>query len=92
MWPQSLRRVNAGRMTARECDRGAVAAIPLSCGAIGFTFGDCLHHHFRGNFMTKDLALACGKKEREAWVTTQQFMQAIEKRFKKNLEAEGIAK
>jgi isocitrate dehydrogenase len=42
--------------------------------------------------MTKDLALACGKKEREAWVTTQQFMEAIEKRFKKNLEAEGIAK
>lgn len=42
--------------------------------------------------MTKDLALACGKKEREAWVTTQQFMEAIEKRFRKNLEAEGIAK
>ena len=42
--------------------------------------------------MTKDLALACGKKEREAWVTTQQFMEAIEKRFKKNLEAEGLAK
>ena len=32
--------------------------------------------------MTKDLALACGKKEREAWVTTGQFMEAIEKRFK----------
>lgn len=40
--------------------------------------------------MTKDLALACGKKEREAWVTTQEFMQAIEKRFKKNLESEGL--
>ncbi|RMZ77757.1 hypothetical protein DV737_g4229, partial [Chaetothyriales sp. CBS 132003] len=37
--------------------------------------------------MTKDLALACGNKERSAWVTTQQFMQAIEKRFKKNLAA-----
>lgn len=42
--------------------------------------------------MTKDLALACGRKDREAWVTTQQFMEAIEKRFKKNLEAEGLAK
>jgi isocitrate dehydrogenase len=42
--------------------------------------------------MTKDLALACGKKEREAWVTTQQFMEAVEKRFKKNLEVEGLAK
>jgi isocitrate dehydrogenase len=40
--------------------------------------------------MTKDLALACGKKERSAWVTTSQFMEAIEKRFKKNLAAEGL--
>ena len=40
--------------------------------------------------MTKDLALACGKKEREAWVTTTEFMQAIEKRLKKNLEAKGL--
>ncbi|KAK5075538.1 Isocitrate dehydrogenase [NADP], mitochondrial precursor (Oxalosuccinate decarboxylase) [Lithohypha guttulata] len=42
--------------------------------------------------MTKDLALSCGKKNREAWVTTGQFMEAIEKRFKKNLEAEGLGK
>lgn len=41
--------------------------------------------------MTKDLALACGKKNREAWVTAGQFMDAIEKRFKKNLSAEGIS-
>ncbi|KAI1610070.1 isocitrate dehydrogenase [NADP], mitochondrial [Exophiala viscosa] len=40
--------------------------------------------------MTKDLALACGKKEREAYVTTSQFMEAIERRFKKNLSAEGL--
>jgi len=42
--------------------------------------------------MTKDLALACGKKEREAWVTTGQFMEAIEKRFKGNLEKDGLGK
>jgi isocitrate dehydrogenase len=42
--------------------------------------------------MTKDLALACGKKERSAWVTTSQFMEAIEKGFKKNLAAEGLGK
>ncbi|KAJ4508566.1 Isocitrate dehydrogenase [NADP], mitochondrial precursor (Oxalosuccinate decarboxylase) [Exophiala dermatitidis] len=42
--------------------------------------------------MTKDLALACGRKDREAWVTTSQFMEAIEKRFKKNLEGEGLGK
>ena len=40
--------------------------------------------------MTKDLALACGRKDRGAWVTTSQFMEAIEKRFKKNLEADGM--
>ena len=42
--------------------------------------------------MTKDLALACGKKNREAYVTTSEFMEAIERRFKKNLAAEGLAK
>jgi len=42
--------------------------------------------------MTKDLALACGKKERDAWVTTSEFMEAIERRFKKNLADEGLAK
>lgn len=36
--------------------------------------------------MTKDLALACGRKERKAWVTTEIFMQAIERRFLKNSE------
>ena len=40
--------------------------------------------------MTKDLALACGRKDRGAWVTTSQFMEAIEKRFQKNLAAEGL--
>jgi isocitrate dehydrogenase len=40
--------------------------------------------------MTKDLALVCGNKEREAWVMTGQMLQAIEKRFKKNLEQEGL--
>lgn len=42
--------------------------------------------------MTKDLALSCGRKDREAWVTTGEFMNAIESRFHKNLDAEGIAK
>ncbi|GAD97181.1 isocitrate dehydrogenase, mitochondrial precursor, putative [Paecilomyces variotii No. 5] len=35
--------------------------------------------------MTKDLALACGRKEREAWVTTKEYMAAVEKRLKANL-------
>lgn len=35
--------------------------------------------------MTKDLALACGKKDRTAWVTTNEYMEAIEKRLKSAL-------
>ncbi|KAL0639309.1 Isocitrate dehydrogenase [NADP], mitochondrial precursor (Oxalosuccinate decarboxylase) [Maublancomyces gigas] len=35
--------------------------------------------------MTKDLALACGRKDRIAWVTTNEYMEAIEKRLKSAL-------
>lgn len=35
--------------------------------------------------MTKDLALACGRKDREAWVTTKEYLSAVEARLKKNL-------
>ena len=38
--------------------------------------------------MTKDLALACGKQDRDAWVTTGDFMQAVEGTLKKNLAKE----
>jgi isocitrate dehydrogenase len=37
--------------------------------------------------MTKDLALACGRKDREAWVTTNEYMAAVERRLKANLKA-----
>ena len=37
--------------------------------------------------MTKDLALACGKKERNAYVTTTEYLDAVEQRMKGNLEA-----
>ncbi|KEY72090.1 hypothetical protein S7711_00106 [Stachybotrys chartarum IBT 7711] len=37
--------------------------------------------------MTKDLALACGKTERKDYVTTNEYLAAVEKRFKSNLEA-----
>ncbi|KAJ5153321.1 uncharacterized protein N7482_009799 [Penicillium canariense] len=37
--------------------------------------------------MTKDLALACGRKDREAWVTTNEYMAAVERRLKANLSA-----
>ena len=37
--------------------------------------------------MTKDLALACGKTERSDYVTTTEYMHAVERRFKANLKA-----
>ena len=36
--------------------------------------------------MTKDLSLACGRKDREAWVTTTQYMDAVERRLKTALK------
>jgi isocitrate dehydrogenase len=35
--------------------------------------------------MTKDLALSCGRKDREAWVTTNEYLNAVERRLQKNL-------
>ncbi|CRG88215.1 isocitrate dehydrogenase [Talaromyces islandicus] len=35
--------------------------------------------------MTKDLALARGRKDREAWVTTREYLDAVEKKLKGNL-------
>ena len=36
--------------------------------------------------MTKDLALACGKKERSAWVTTNEYLDAVERRLNASLK------
>ncbi|KAK3401664.1 isocitrate dehydrogenase NADP-dependent [Sordaria brevicollis] len=36
--------------------------------------------------MTKDLALACGKTGREDWVTTSEYMAAVERRLKSTLK------
>ncbi|KKZ65843.1 isocitrate dehydrogenase [NADP], mitochondrial [[Emmonsia] crescens] len=35
--------------------------------------------------MTKDLALACGRKDRAAWVTTREYLEAVERKLQKNL-------
>ncbi|KAG0641211.1 hypothetical protein HOY80DRAFT_955636 [Tuber brumale] len=40
--------------------------------------------------MTKDLALACGKEDRDSWVTTSVFLDGVEKRFKGSLKAKSI--
>lgn len=37
--------------------------------------------------MTKDLAIACGKMERKDYVTTTEYMNAVEKRMQSNLKA-----
>ncbi|GME21824.1 putative isocitrate dehydrogenase protein [Neofusicoccum parvum] len=36
--------------------------------------------------MTKDLALACGKKDRDAYVTTNGYLDAVERRLKQGLK------
>lgn len=36
--------------------------------------------------MTKDLALACGRKDRESWVVTGKYMDAVERRLKASLK------
>lgn len=38
--------------------------------------------------MTKDLALACGKNAREDYVTTKEYMAAVERRMQKTLKAQ----
>jgi len=40
--------------------------------------------------MTKDLRLHVGARTARRGVTTSEFMEAIEKRFKKNLESDGL--
>jgi len=42
--------------------------------------------------MTKDLALACGKKERKDYVVTKEYLEAVERRLKKNFEENVKAK
>ncbi|ELR10728.1 Isocitrate dehydrogenase [NADP], mitochondrial precursor (Oxalosuccinate decarboxylase) [Pseudogymnoascus destructans] len=37
--------------------------------------------------MTKDLALACGQTSRDSYVTTKQYMEAVERRMQKALKA-----
>jgi len=36
--------------------------------------------------MTKDLALSCGRKDRDAWVVTGKYMDAVERRLKAGLK------
>jgi isocitrate dehydrogenase len=36
--------------------------------------------------MTKDLALSCGRKDRESWVTTGEYLAAVETRLKSCLK------
>jgi isocitrate dehydrogenase len=36
--------------------------------------------------MTKDLALSCGRKDRESWVVTNKYMEAVDRRLKNALK------
>ncbi len=39
--------------------------------------------------MTKDLALACGKTDRDSYVTTKGYMEAVEKRLQQTLKSKS---
>lgn len=46
----------------------------------------CVDTVDRDGVMTKDLALACGKSAREDYVTTSEYLAAVEKRLKNSLK------
>ncbi|KAL8826939.1 MAG: hypothetical protein Q9191_003494 [Dirinaria sp. TL-2023a] len=46
----------------------------------------CVDTVDRDGIMTKDLALACGKTGKDDYVTTQQYLNAVERRMKANLK------
>lgn len=52
----------------------------------------CIDTVDKDGIMTKDLALACGKKERSDYVTTTEYMNAVEARMKKIFEAKTESK
>ncbi|TGZ76571.1 peroxisomal NADP-dependent isocitrate dehydrogenase [Ascodesmis nigricans] len=43
-----------------------------------------------GGVMTKDLALSCGRTDRESWVTTGVYMDAVEAKLKSLLAQNGV--
>lgn len=47
----------------------------------------CIHVVNDQGIMTKDLALACGKKGKDDYVTTTEYLNAVEKRMKAVLQA-----
>jgi len=49
----------------------------------------CIDAVDKDGIMTKDLALACGKQEREDYVTTTGYMDAVEKRLKSAMAAQA---
>lgn len=45
----------------------------------------CIHVVDVDGIMTKDLALSCGKKDRKDYVTTDEYLEAVERRLKSAL-------
>jgi isocitrate dehydrogenase len=46
----------------------------------------CVDTVDKDGIMTKDLALSCGKTERKDYVTTNEYMDAVERRMKQGLK------
>lgn len=46
----------------------------------------CVDTVDKDGIMTKDLALSCGRKDRDSWVVTSKYMEAVERRLRKELK------
>ncbi|KAI9795590.1 MAG: hypothetical protein M1825_001272 [Sarcosagium campestre] len=49
----------------------------------------CIDVVDKDGIMTKDLALACGNHEREAWVTTTEYLDAVDARLRADLKVKA---
>ena len=47
----------------------------------------CIDTVDKDGIMTKDLAISCGKKDRKDYVLTQEYLDAVERRLRKELTA-----
>lgn len=46
----------------------------------------CIDTVDKDKIMTKDLALACGLTDRKSWVTTDDYLDAVEARLQKEIK------
>ncbi|CAI4317681.1 AAC_collapsed_G0008300.mRNA.1.CDS.1 [Saccharomyces cerevisiae] len=67
--------------------RGELDNTPALCKFANILESATLNTVQQDGIMTKDLALACGNNERSAYVTTEEFLDAVEKRLQKEIKS-----